>query len=116
SPLDDKIFLDPGEHKVEVTRAGAAKYAKPIVVASGDMAVDVKLTLESKDGKLTVQASAKDTITIDGKVVGAGSFSGPLPAGKHALKVSAEGMKDYVNEVEIQEQQARSLHVTLEPN
>lgn len=87
---DGKIPLTPGEHVVEASMQGyAPKRAAVRVVSGSDQTVDIELAVAT--GTLRVIAAKKTTsIEVDGKIVGSGTWSGPLPAGPHDVRAVGE--------------------------
>ncbi len=56
-----------------------------------------------------VPASA--VLTVDGEEQPSGSFSGRLPAGKHVIKATAEGYRDYELTIDLKGRLAEQLHL-----
>ena len=59
-------------------------------------------------------AGPKDTITLDGKTVGGGSWSGTLSSGGHMLRITAPDMRPYQSDVVISDNETRTLTITLD--
>jgi hypothetical protein len=69
---------------------------------------------EDREGRLNVFAARGQTIRIDGRIVGESQWSGSLPRGDHLLRVTAEDMLPYQQEISVVAGQTRTLHVALE--
>ncbi|MFI5299846.1 MAG: PEGA domain-containing protein, partial [Polyangiales bacterium] len=117
--LDDASITGPpfegdvlaGHHVVEVSAPGYSTYkvAKEIVY-KGNVDVDVKLEQERHDGTLSVDTGdAKTTISVDGKVVGGGTWTATVPSGAHSVLVTRDGYKPFRSEVTVLDHQQRSV-------
>jgi hypothetical protein len=84
------VQVSPNEHTIEASRDGYATESAKLTIASGEHK-HVTISLKHETGTLHVLARKKDgTIEIDGKVVGAGEWSGPLDAGEHSVRLAGE--------------------------
>ncbi|MFO0676311.1 MAG: PEGA domain-containing protein [Polyangiaceae bacterium] len=116
SPLPGAVTVDLGSRRLRVTKPGFVEYSNPLTVAgAGDVVVDVRLVKEVHEGQIVVTTGAKDSITFDGRVVGVGRWEGTVASGPHQLKVTSEGMRPYQSEVVVQDNQTRTLSITLDP-
>jgi hypothetical protein len=105
-----------GHHVVEVSAPGYTTYkvAKDVTY-KGSFDVDVKLDQERHEGTLSIDTGdTKSTISLDGKVVGGGSWTGTIPSGGHQLVVVRDGYKAYRSDVTVLDHQQRSVTVVLE--
>ena len=105
-----------GHHVLEVSAPGYAPYkvGKDVTYKSS-LDVDVKLEQERHEGTLSVDTGdAKSTISLDGRVVGGGSWTGTIPSGGHQLVVVRDGYKSYRSDVTVLDHQQRSVTVVLE--
>ncbi|WP_437490888.1 PEGA domain-containing protein [Sorangium sp. So ce1014] len=116
TPLREPVLLDVGTRKIRVTKKGFKDVEVSQPVAGGDV-VTVKATLEREvhQGRLIVAAPPNAVISIDGRVVGRGSYDGPVPSGGHALRVTASDMLSHQSEVMILDNQTRRVQVSLVP-
>jgi hypothetical protein len=122
SPLAQAVAVDLGHHVVRAQKEGFAPVERSFDAAGGEpVAVDIHLAHEAPVAKapeaasrLLVTAGESDTVSIDGKVVGRGSFEGALPPGTHALRVTADGRKAYTAQIELPAGGVRTIEVTLE--
>ena len=74
----------------------------------------MKLVAIVHQGRLRVLARPGDLITVDGQVVGKGTFDGTLESGSHALSVSAKGKRTQERDVIVQDDQTTTSRITLE--
>ncbi|WP_437970721.1 PEGA domain-containing protein [Sorangium sp. So ce260] len=116
TPLREPVLLDVGTRKLRVTKKGFKDFEVSQQVAGGDV-VKVAATLEKEvhQGRLIVAAPPNAVISIDGRVVGRGSYDGPVPSGGHALRVTASDMVSHQSEVMIHDNQTRRVQVSLVP-
>lgn len=116
APAEQSVALDIGSHKIKVEAEGFAPFEAD-VNAPGvtDVSLDVKLEAERAPGRIAITTGEEGAqIFIDGQSVGQGSWEGARPAGRHAIRVVAEGKKPYETTVDVESKGARSLNVTLE--
>lgn len=85
-----KVPLTPGDHVIEASMQGYTPRRVTVRVVSGsDQTVEVELAVAT--GTLRVIASKKTTpIEVDGKILGTGTWTGPLPAGPHDVRAVGE--------------------------
>ena len=115
TPLPGPVMIDVGSRKIRVSKAGFKDFIKVEAIAgAGDVSIAADLAKEIHQGRLVVEAGAKDAIFVDGKAVGIGKWEGVLPSGGHSLRITAPGMIPYQSEVNIQDDKLRRLPVTLE--
>jgi hypothetical protein len=116
SPLHGPVVVDVGARKIHVTKQGFKDFnLTKEVTGGGEFTLDVVLDKEIHRGRLAVNAGTNDILSLDGHVIGKGSWEGSLPSGGHTLKVTGEGMVPYQSEVVIQDDKARRVDVTLTP-
>ncbi|WP_433935991.1 PEGA domain-containing protein [Sorangium cellulosum] len=116
TPLGEPVLLDIGTRRIRVTKKGFKDVEVTEQVAGGGV-VTVKATLEKEvhQGRLIVAAPPDAVISLDGRVVGRGTWEGPVPSGGHALRVTASGMVSHQSEVMILDNQTRRVEVSLLP-
>lgn len=115
TPLPGPVLVDVGTRKIRVSKPGFKEFIKVEAVAgAGDVSVTADLAKDIHQGRLVVEAGAKDAIFIDGKAVATGKWEGVLPSGGHSLRVTAPGMLAYQSEVTIQDDKLRRIPITLE--
>ena len=109
------VVVDIGTRKLRVRKADFEEILKDVPVGgAARVSLDLKLVKIIHEGRLNVVASKDATLSIDGRVVGTGTWSGVLATGGHTLKVTAPKMRLYQAEVLIQDRQSRDVSVTLE--
>jgi len=115
SPIADAAVVDSGMRRIRVTKEGFKPYETTASVAgSAQMTLEIHLEKEIHEGRLVVNAPADATIAIDGLDVAKGKLENAIPSGGHQLRVTAVGMRAYQSEVVIQDNELRSVDVTLE--
>ena len=115
TPLAGPVLIDVGNRRIRVSKPGFKEFTKVEAVAgNGDVSVTADLPKEVHQGRLVVEAGAKDAIYVDGKIVATGKWEGVLPSGGHSLRVTAPGMLPYQSEVNIQDDKMRRIPITLE--
>ncbi len=116
TPLEKPVVVDIGTREIAVTKPGFKPFRSSVPVG-GQKQASLKVTLEPEmhRGELTVKAPRAASITIDGKTVGHGRWTGQLSSGGHTLRVEAQGMRPYQSEVVIQDDEKRGVDVVLEP-
>jgi hypothetical protein len=114
TPLPAPVIVDIGTRRLKVEKAGFVTYQQQVSIGgSREVPLDVQLAKQVHEGKLTVKTEPGASITIDGKPVGSGSWSGSLGSGGHALAVKAPGTLPYQSEVVIQDGETRVVDVAL---
>lgn len=104
--IDDRIVgrgtfegeLPEGPHRVEARGQGRSAPHQTIAIVRGQTA-RVSLSMSPDVGIVSVQAHPEAVIAIDGNVVGQGAFRGPLPVGRHELRVTAPGREPHLRSV-----------------
>jgi hypothetical protein len=117
TPLDHPLLVDLGQRQVTVTKAGFKEHRITQDFAGGsETTLAITLQRAPVAGRLTVDTGEQNaTITIDGRVVGERRWEGPLSNGPHQVRVSGLGLRTQTSEVRVSEGEARTLHLTLEP-
>lgn len=115
TPLTEPVLVDLGLRKIRIHKLG---YKDHLITRNFPDAADVvfrlSLQLEVHQGALAVTAGSRDTIRVDGTVMGQGTWQGVLPSGEHTVRVTAPGMRAYERQVFIEDDRTRNLYVTLE--
>lgn len=129
TPLTADARIDMGSHRVTVTKDGFVEYATTLTVETtadvhvsavlAPMAATVALSVApsaaSPLGRLVVRAGSRDTIAVDGAPVGVGTWTGALAQGSHSVRVTEPESLPFESEVVVEENQTRSVDVTLRP-
>ncbi|WP_437661618.1 PEGA domain-containing protein [Sorangium sp. So ce1182] len=114
TPFAEPVPVDIGERKIRIVTPGFKELTRTETVSGGGrIAISVVLEKLAPRGRLRVAAGPNDVIEMDGKVVGRGAWEASLPAGAHALRVTAPGMLAHQAEVLVQEGEARRIDVKL---
>ena len=116
TPLKEPVLVDLGQRRIRISKSGFRTETVTQDFAGGsEVRIEVKLTREVVDGKLSVNADAGATITIDGEAKGLGQWQGTLPAGEHVVHIAQLGMRTYETGIVLNAGQTRALHITLRP-
>jgi hypothetical protein len=111
----DAVVVDIGSRKIRVKKDEFEEYVREVPVGgAAEVNLDVKLAKIVHEGRLNVRTSNDATISLDGKVVGTGTWSGILPSGGHSLSITAPKMRPYQSEVYLQDKESRDVNATLE--
>lgn len=107
--------LAPGEHTVLLR--GDKNVGTPPVrpTVSLDQVVTLNLLAEQLDGAIRIDAvPAASRVTVDGVVVGKGSWRGRLRPGKHAVEATAEGYLPFRRVVVLEKDRPETVLAKLE--
>jgi hypothetical protein len=109
------ILVNVGEHTVTAKKDDFVDFLSK-VSGPGKSSIEVVIELQpvAHEARLVVKASTSDSIAIDGKVVGTGTFSGTVKSGGHTVKVTAPGRVAYEKEITLRDHENRDMSVTLE--
>jgi hypothetical protein len=120
SPMSGPLLLAAGHHTVRATREGYDEAKKEIDVISGEK-VEVSLSPKLKTrapttAKLTLNSHpAGAEMTIDGKLIGLGPWTGTLQPGGHEVRATLKGYEKAKQEVVLIAGQERAITVELSP-
>ena len=105
-----------GKHHLWIEKPGYQVVERDIDIGVGEDPL-VKLELERVDyGRIRVVASHPEAVVyVDGKRIGRVPIETDVKHGKHRVVVSAEGMKNWKEEVTVERGQATPLRVRLRP-
>jgi hypothetical protein len=105
-----------GPHHIWIEKPGYKPIERDIEVGVGDDVL-LKVELERVDyGRVRVVASRPDaTVYIDGQLKGKVPLEVDVPHGQHEVRISAEGMKDWKDNVLVERGQATPVRVKLRP-
>ncbi|MDJ0917792.1 MAG: PEGA domain-containing protein [Woeseiaceae bacterium] len=103
-PIGDRLLMRPGTYTVNVEKAGYYDISQSFEVGE-EANKTIELELRRLPGKLTVQTSATDdvTVTINGSIVGPAPL-GPveLQPGDHSVAVSSDRYLPYSDVISIE--------------
>ena len=104
-----------GRHTFEARAPGYVTARQTTdVVYKEPLNIALDLSAERHVGRIRIQTTPADAaIEVDGKIVGSGTWEGPLPSGGHQLVVKKPGYQAYTSEVTISDDQSRELKATL---
>lgn len=114
SPYSGELTV--GRHTIEARAPGFVTARQTSVLEYGQpLRVTLTLTEAKKQGKLRVVTDHDDAvIVLDDKLVGTGAWEGVVSSGGHVLTVTKDGYLDYSTEVALDDEQERTLRVTME--
>jgi len=84
------------------------------VSGGGQLTLELALVAIVHEGRLRAVAGPSDTISIDGRVVGKGTWEGVLASGAHSLSVTGTGKRPYQTDVVVSDDQLTTSRVALE--
>ncbi len=114
TPLSN-LLIDIGNRKITLRLAGFEDFVAPTIVKGGeDLKVSGQLKKILHEGSVTVQTKPGQVITIDGRGLGDGHWTGILPSGPHTLRVTATGYRTYQSEISVRDHSSRTIQVELE--
>jgi hypothetical protein len=88
SPLKRALLLNIGTHTIVVNKQGFKAKSLALQAEGGDSLVRrFVLQKEVTTGQLSIEAGEGSLISVDGRMMGTGAWSGHLPAGRHAIKI-----------------------------
>jgi hypothetical protein len=114
TPLDRPLWVDMGRRRLRFEKAGFVPHETEMEL-SGGSSVDLKVELspEVHEGTLRIVSDPKAVISIDGHVVGTGSWTGQLSSGTHTVHIEAVGKRPHDSSVVIKDRDTSSLHASL---
>lgn len=115
TPFTGKILVSPQPHEITAEANDFVTARQTVVAREGEaIKLNMQLAPEQKKGKLLVIAEPGDaTIEIDGKLVGASRWEGPVDAGKHQIAVKKKGYYVWNYDVEVPKGAERSVSARL---
>lgn len=116
APLTEPVPLDVGKRSIRVHKPGFKDFVETRQVEGGtEFTLTARLARDIHQGRVVVEAGAKDLIALDGKVVAQGRWEGALASGGHSLRVTSPGMAAFQTELLVQDDKTRQIPVTLNP-
>jgi len=114
SPLEP-FLVDLGAHRLEVKKDGFVDAVELLdIVDPAERTVDVRLSEKHHQGRVSIVAGPGESILIDGAVVGSARYEGALASGSHVVRILGEGKKPYEARIIVNDDQTRTIEVTLE--
>lgn len=115
APNDDALRVDLGKHALHFSKAGYEPQDRAIEITGDDhLQVQISLDKAAAGGTLAVRAGNGDMISIDGKAAGVGTAELTLPAGVHAVRVTADGKEAREVPVTVHEGERKSIELQAE--
>lgn len=111
-PVEDgraMAYVELGEHRYVVEADGYAAATGAVTVGKGDNTV-VDVRLKSLMARLTVVSETEGAdISVNGRNVGVGRWSGQLMPGLYRVEVAKQGYKPYNEEIRLLENDDKSI-------
>jgi hypothetical protein len=115
SPLASPVTVDIGQRRVTARKDGFKEVTQQVALGgSAAGRVELSMTADLHQGHLKVTTQSFAHVSIDGKRVGTGEYSGTLSSGGHTLRVESAGMRPYQAEVVIGDDESRTIDAKLE--
>jgi hypothetical protein len=109
APVD--IDLPEGRHRIRVTARGYKEF-NDTVTLNRSRTVHARMVRERREHRLKVTANARGAeVFIDGRNRGRAPVDIDLPEGRHRIKVTARGYRDYNRSVDLNRNQ--SIHARM---
>jgi len=115
APYKGQVVVSPEPHQFSAEAPGWVPASQPAVVREGEpLNLTLKMSPEQQKGKLVVVAKPEGAvIEIDGKVVGATKWEGPVDAGPHQITVKKQGHYAWYQDVTVPVGADRSVTASL---
>lgn len=113
APAD--VSVAPGAHEVVVRAPGYREVRRTVDLSSDrENRLDVTLERDRRTARLRVTAGDQDTITVDGTVVGRGTYDAQVSVGEHRVAVTRKDAEPKLLEVALRDDEVRDMRVSLE--
>lgn len=115
TPFAEPLLVDQGSRTLRVEKQGFMTLTETRKLPGGEtVELAFKLRPEIHEGRLRVIAGPGDVISVDGRVVGKGTWEGKLKSGVHSVSVTAPGKRAYQTDVVVQDDQLSTSRIALE--
>lgn len=105
-----------GSHHVWIERPGFVAIERDVEVTIGEDAVIDEDLARTDEGRVRVIGNVRGArIFIDDELVGAVPWEGEMHAGEHDIRVESDGMKPWIDEVDVARGQLTPVRVHLRP-
>ncbi len=115
APFSGQVSISPDPHKFSAEAPGYVTAVQSSIVQEGQpLNITLSLSKEQEQGRLVVNAKPEGaTIEVDGKVVGATHFEGPVEVGSHQITIKKSGYYTVTNDIAIAKGETRPFSLTL---
>lgn len=105
--------VDPGQHDVGGRGPGIVAAPEKVTIERGKTK-EVELVASSSIATVKIATSdGKGIISLDGKVVGEGTFTSEIPSGQHTIKITREGYDPFEETIELKDKETLARTITL---
>lgn len=109
------VVLDRGVHHLRIEKAGFVPIDRALGMEGPGLTLDLALAPRTHDGVIAVAAPRGAQVLVDGKVVGAGAWTGRVAAGRHTIAVRSARHEPWSTDLVLREDETRDVPVTLAP-
>lgn len=115
APYAGQVTVQADPHQFSAEAPGYVPTTQPVIVRDGEvMNVTLQLAMEQEKGKLIVTTRTEGAaIEIDGRVVGASHWEGPVDARIHQVTVKKTGFYPWTYDVDVPRGGERSVTANL---
>lgn len=115
APYKGQVGVSAEPHQFSAEAPGYVPATQSAVVRDGEqMTLTLQLAMEQQKGKLIVATKPEGSIIeIDGKVVGATKWEGPVDVGTHQVTVKKQGFYTFSQDVEVVKGAERPISANL---
>jgi hypothetical protein len=115
APYKGQVGVSAEPHQFSAEAPGYVPATQSAVVRDGEqLTLTLQLALEQQKGKLIVATKPEGSIIeIDGKVVGATKWEGPVDVGTHQVTVKKQGFYTFSQDVEVVKGAERPISANL---
>jgi hypothetical protein len=115
APYAGQVIVTADPHQFSAEAPGYVTATQSAIVKDGEVLnLTLQLAAEQEKGKLLVLARPDGaSIEIDGKVVGASKWEGPVDARTHQVVVKKQGFYTWTHDVDVPKGGERSVSATL---
>lgn len=115
TPLSRPLYVDLGSRRIRVSKDGFQDQVITQDFAGGsDLTLLLTMAPVQSEARVSIVADDDSSISLDGHVVGRGTWEGTLLAGEHSLRVTAAGKRPYEKELVVEAGEPRTLYIRLD--
>jgi len=115
TPIDEPIVLNLGKHTLSITKEGFTPIERALDIAGGsETPLGLSMVVQRHVGRLIVASDDGATVVVDGQSAARGHLDVQLPSGPHQVQVTEAGKRPFQSQVDLRDDETRSLDVTLE--